>query len=320
LEQRVEMKAMSKHISNSMNRLHVAMPIPRDQIERPPCIPASVLQKKSEQLKAAEPNQSKKPEKLQAVIKTHAPQMVDDDWDPTVFGPDYRSEYLLASDDWKFDSIPEIIDGKNIADYIDPDILLRLEELDKEEEERELEYERTMQEYDTGLLNEEEEEQLEAISNEKKMILQEHRGRKQVIKNKPQLTRKQEPKTTEELKAHLEDLGINPTKALKRTRSASRSSSRIRERSQSTEGPDRKRQRLSSQSRERSQSQAPPKTPTSLGFKNIKQKGEAATKAKNSQKIRNRQAKKGEADRVILNLRPKHLFSGKRGIGKTQRR
>lgn len=33
-----------------------------------------------------------------------------------------------------------------------------------------------------------------------------------------------------------------------------------------------------------------------------------------------RQARKGEADRKIVNLKPKHLFVGKRGIGKTQRR
>lgn len=30
--------------------------------------------------------------------------------------------------------MPEIIDGKNIADYVDPEILKKLEELEKEEE------------------------------------------------------------------------------------------------------------------------------------------------------------------------------------------
>lgn len=32
------------------------------------------------------------------------------------------------------------------------------------------------------------------------------------------------------------------------------------------------------------------------------------------------EGKKGEADRVILNLMPKHLFSGKRSNGKADRR
>lgn len=42
--------------------------------------------------------------------------------------------------------------------------------------------------------------------------------------------------------------------------------------------------------------------------------------AKKAQKPRNQQAKKGEGDRVILNMKPKHLFSGKRKAGKTDRR
>jgi len=33
-----------------------------------------------------------------------------------------------------------------------------------------------------------------------------------------------------------------------------------------------------------------------------------------------KEAKKGEADRTIVDLMPKHLFSGKRGIGKADRR
>lgn len=42
--------------------------------------------------------------------------------------------------------------------------------------------------------------------------------------------------------------------------------------------------------------------------------------AKISQRPGNRAAKKGEADRKILNMKPKHLFTGKRSIGKNTRR
>jgi nucleolar GTP-binding protein len=42
--------------------------------------------------------------------------------------------YLLANEDWKNDIIPEIMDGKNIADFIDPDIDAKLEALEREEE------------------------------------------------------------------------------------------------------------------------------------------------------------------------------------------
>jgi nucleolar GTP-binding protein len=49
-------------------------------------------------------------------------------------------------------------------------------------------------------------------------------------------------------------------------------------------------------------------------------KHKAVKLADQAQKVRNRQAKSGEGDRVINTKMPKHLFSGKRGIGKTERR
>lgn len=47
--------------------------------------------------------------------------------------------YLLENPDWKADVIPEIMDGKNVADFIDPDILEKLEALEREEEKLEAE-------------------------------------------------------------------------------------------------------------------------------------------------------------------------------------
>ena len=40
----------------------------------------------------------------------------------------------MANPEWKMDRIPEIMDGKNIADFIDPDIAEKLEALEREEE------------------------------------------------------------------------------------------------------------------------------------------------------------------------------------------
>jgi len=42
--------------------------------------------------------------------------------------------YILANPEWKMDVIPEIMDGKNVADFIDPDIEEKLEALEREEE------------------------------------------------------------------------------------------------------------------------------------------------------------------------------------------
>ncbi|RKO86081.1 hypothetical protein BDK51DRAFT_35301, partial [Blyttiomyces helicus] len=41
--------------------------------------------------------------------------------------------YQLKDNSWKYDIIPEIMDGKNIADFIDPDIEDKLEALEREE-------------------------------------------------------------------------------------------------------------------------------------------------------------------------------------------
>ena len=46
---------------------------------------------------------------------------------------------MLANPEWKMDIIPEIMDGKNIADFIDPDIAEKLEALEREEEKLETE-------------------------------------------------------------------------------------------------------------------------------------------------------------------------------------
>lgn len=43
-------------------------------------------------------------------------------------------DYLLANPEWKMDTMPEIMNGKNVADFIDPDIAEKLEALEREEE------------------------------------------------------------------------------------------------------------------------------------------------------------------------------------------
>ena len=42
--------------------------------------------------------------------------------------------YILADDSWKYDKMPEFFNGKNVADFIDPDIEAKLEALEREED------------------------------------------------------------------------------------------------------------------------------------------------------------------------------------------
>jgi len=56
---------------------------------------------------------------------------------PGVYACDYRKYYTLEEDEWRFDTIPTILDGKNVLDFFDPEIEERLKALDEEEEEME---------------------------------------------------------------------------------------------------------------------------------------------------------------------------------------
>ena len=41
---------------------------------------------------------------------------------------------MLKDEEWKHDKIPEILDGKNVADFVDADIEAKLLALEEEEE------------------------------------------------------------------------------------------------------------------------------------------------------------------------------------------
>jgi nucleolar GTP-binding protein len=78
--------------------------------------------------------------------------------------------------------------------------------------------------------------------------------------------------------------------------------------------------KLRTRSRSRSQSRPIEEVVPGEGLRDSAQKKKAIKKSRDSVKNRNKEARRGEADRVIPTLKPKHLFSGKRGVGKTSRR
>ena len=47
---------------------------------------------------------------------------------------DFNKRFMLANPEEKYDVIPEHWQGHNIADFVDPDIMAKLEELEREEE------------------------------------------------------------------------------------------------------------------------------------------------------------------------------------------
>jgi nucleolar GTP-binding protein len=64
----------------------------------------------------------------------------------------------------------------------------------------------------------------------------------------------------------------------------------------------------------RSKSRAPIRDRSVMGLRNVKQKTEAESIKKRTQKKSNLMAKRGESDRAITTKMPKHLFAGKRGF------
>ncbi|KAJ2251811.1 Nucleolar GTP-binding protein 1, partial [Coemansia sp. RSA 451] len=121
LQQRVEMKLRGQQVNSVLNKLNVAQPSPRDQVDRPACIPDAVAKRRKYDPEDPERRTLERDLELAA-------------GGAGVYSVDLNKHYDLANDAWKYDIIPEIMDGKNVADFIDPDVEEKLAELEREEE------------------------------------------------------------------------------------------------------------------------------------------------------------------------------------------
>ena len=135
LAQRVEVKLKSRKMPEIINRLHLATPTPRDNVERPPFIPPGAKVKSFSAQTAMELDTDDVIEMKSVQPKKKLEREIELEMGEDYF-LDLKKHYMIDERE-RYDDIPEIIDGKNIADYIDPDIMKRLEELEREEEMRE---------------------------------------------------------------------------------------------------------------------------------------------------------------------------------------
>ncbi|KAJ1933654.1 Nucleolar GTP-binding protein 1 [Linderina macrospora] len=298
LQQRVDMKLKGHKVSNVLNKLNVAQPGRRDTVDRPAFIPDAV--QKRRKYNPEDPDRPRLERDLEA-----------EGGGAGVFNVDLKKKYMLTNDEWKYDIIPEIMDGKNVADFIDADIEEKLAELEREEEKLAAEglYDSLSEEED------EEEARIKDIARRirerKKVIAVENRMHKA---NKAQLTTKQKATIAgaDDFVEHLQALGLDPSVAeeraqavgRKRGRSESRDPAVLLARSSSLAA------RAVSTQRDRS----------TMGLRDVRQKAVAdKMKAKSTRKM-NTMARAGEADRSISTKMPKHLFTGKRGVGSNDRR
>ena len=106
-----------KKLEGILNRVHVATPKSSDNKARPPIIPDSF------KLKVPRPADKKTIKEIQ-----------EEKGGAGVYAFPYQEHYLLEDDSWKYDNAPEFFNGRNVADFYDKDIEEKLAELEKEEE------------------------------------------------------------------------------------------------------------------------------------------------------------------------------------------
>ena len=328
LAARVEQKLASRRAGEVLNRLHVAQPKPRDAVARPAVIPHSVAL-----------NRLKKADGSLKIVTEK--ELQDLNGGAGVYSADLRKDYQLDDDSWKYDIMPEIFNGKNVADFIDPEIDERLAELEREEDELEAAFaeEKAQTEMEAEPdMDDEEKALLKEVRGRRKELVETHRRKKSAGNNAPTLPRTVSAShadpakraTTKRMKESLEAMGVDPSRAIARARDRSVArEGRLRKRSRSAAETDEamdddeeKVRKHSSKSRSVSVARRVDRADRSksVGLRDDDERMRAQKMADKAQRRMNKRAKIGEADRTIITKMPKHLFSGKRGIGKTDRR
>ncbi|KAL3121377.1 hypothetical protein niasHT_004961 [Heterodera trifolii] len=298
LAQRVEKKLQVKGIGQGgsvISRLFVAYPTPRDDKVRAPHIPETVLRRHAEM----EVEDGEKPKrKLERELELEQGRE---------YKLDLNKHYLLKNEAEKYDTIPEIWEGHNIADFIDPKIVEKLLKLRDEEKKRE-----EAGFYDSDMDEDDEEtrkllREAEKITQKEQLRRMEFREKKST--NQPKMPRKigrKRERSMARLEEELGDLGVDI--ASKKMRHLSEEQNREQRGKKIRVG--------------RSPSvKAPPKTPRDVqGIPDKKIRVKAKKIGRFGLRRLARDARKGEADRHVFDLKPKHLFCGKRSSGKTDRR
>ena len=216
-----------------------------------------------------------------------------------VFNFPWNEHFMLADDNWKYDNVPEVINGMNIMDYVDPDIERKLIELEKEQDE---------------LFNMQDEEMIDEAEMMDNDALKQVRAQRtinqlnsrltkknRVSKNKIALTSLREKlalkgKASEKVNQKLES-SVN-AKNMKKIKAANNNMEMEDE-----DGiVDRKRTRASL----RAEWNKPDKF--------------VETKRRKIQKKALKEGQAGDADRHIYTKMPRHLYSGKMSLGTRDRR
>ncbi|KAI5961008.1 NOG1 [Candida pseudojiufengensis] len=305
LTARIEQKLKgTARINNVLNKIHVAKPQQRDDVERLPYIPEGI--KDLSKYDINDPDRRKL-----------AKDYEFENGGAGVFNINLKDKYILDEEEWKQDTMPEFLDGKNVYDYLDPDISAKLQALEEEEERLEQEgFYDSDEEEDENMDNEELQDirdKAQWIRNKQKTMIIEGRNRKS-LKNKAIMPRDQIKKSFGEFEEHMYNIG-HDTDKLKIGKKRKHEDSSI-------SGVDILKQNQGIKSRKLAKKKQAVNQTDRLndGVNDGALRSQAERLAKIQRRERNRMARQGEGDRHSTAALPKHLFSGKRGIGSSDRR
>ena len=278
-------------LGDVLTRIHVAQPL--GGITREAFIPEAI-------------KRLKKYDKEDQDRKKLARDIEEENGGAGVFNVDLKQNYILDSNDWKHDQVPEIFDGKNVYDFIDPDIESKLEALEEEEErlgtEGYYDSDESLEDADEANIRMKADlirEQRQLIMNEAKM--------KKSLKNRAIIPRTARAKRLSVMEDHLDRLGFDTTAISARARAQSRGRSTLGSRRENedamdTDIPQSSTDVLRAKSRARSQSNR-----REDGVTTMAGRSKADRLAKLGQQKMNRMARQGEADRHTTAALPKHL-------------
>ena len=347
LAMRVEGKHRSNKVSSIQNRVTITMPKPRDNKVREATIPDSVRRRREAAAAeraargvtaADEADDLARGRRMNRVLTTGRKTAEDDEsmdgsgrqtlrdleaaaGGAGVFKFDWKNHRLLKNDDWKFDIMPEFMDGKNVADFVSADVEAKLLELERLEDEdmRRLE----LEEMEAAAMASDEDPDskrlADAIRDKKRLMRKRHREERN--KNRAPLPHKHKTMDAAAMRDHLESVGLESGAAVSTALARGRTRERKRQRNGLASKVDEEEptpaERAASKAMRRSVSRAPSQGD---GLKDDKQRAKTAKHGRKAQKKYTSEGRKGEGDRFIGTKMPRHLFSGKRGVGKTDRR
>jgi len=278
-------------LGDVLTRIHVAQPL--GGIVREPYIPEAI-------------KNLRKFSKDDAGRPCLARDVEEENGGAGVYNINMKDQYQLEDDDWKYDRVPEVFDGKNVSDFIDPDIEAKLAALEDEEEKLEA---KGYYDSDTELEDAKDADirmKAQLIREKREEIRNEARMRKS-LKNRAVIPRPLQPKKLSTMEDSLDKLGFDTTTISARARSQSRGRSTLRSRTGTEDAMDVDSPAdalRSSKSRARSQSNR-----RDDGVTNEASRTKAERMMKLGQKKMNRMARQGEADRHTTAALPKHLVS-----------